>query len=268
MGAWGTSIFSDDNAADLREDYRDLTGNGLSGSEATDRLIEEWQPDGNDGYFVATFWLALALTQWKCGRLEERVKARALAAILDGSAIEPWRERKTEKKRRAVLDKVLAQLQSPQPALTKIKRRIPCTCDWEPTELIAYTLLSGDHMIVRVTNLHSDKGGTYPSCEVLDWQGRDIPDHAALMALELRPASRDVYFDLFKLADPATPVGPDWSRICILGLREPSPNGRFRRLSVKSGAPYEPLLGRCRTSGRVVLLKDLDRDLAVWFGFN
>ncbi len=75
MGAWGTSIFSDDNAADLREDYRDLIGNGLSGSEATDRLIEEWQPDGNDGYFVATFWLALALTQWKCGRLEERVKA-------------------------------------------------------------------------------------------------------------------------------------------------------------------------------------------------
>ena len=122
MGAWGTSIFSDDNAADLREDYRDLIGNGLSGSEATDRLIEEWQPDGNDGYFVATFWLALALTQWKCGRLEERVKARALAAILDGSAIEPWREGKTEKKRRAVLDKVQAQLQSPQPALTKIKR--------------------------------------------------------------------------------------------------------------------------------------------------
>jgi hypothetical protein len=251
MGAWGTSIFSDDNAADLREDYRDLIGNGLSGSEATDRLIEEWQPDGNDGYFVATFWLALALTQWKCGRLEERVKARALAAILDGSAIEPWREGKTEKKRRAVLDKVLAQLQSPQPALTKIKRRVPCSCDWEPTELIAYTLLSGDHMIVRVTNLHSDKG-----------------DHAALLALELRPASRDAYFDLFKLADPATPVGPDWSRICILGLREPSPNGRFRRLSVKSGAPYGPVLGRCWTSGRVVLLKDLDRDLAVWFGFN
>ena len=31
---------------------------------------------------------------------------------------------------------------------------------------------------------------------------------------------------------------------------------------------YEPLPGHCRTSGRVVFLKDLDRDLAVWFGFN
>jgi hypothetical protein len=268
MGAWGTSIFSDDNAADLREDYRDLIGSGLSGPEATDRLIGQWQPDGNDRYFVATFWLALALTQWKCGRLEERVKARALAAILDGSAIEPWHRSKDEARRRAVLEKVRAQLQTPPPARTKIKRRILCSCDWEPTELVAYTLRSRDFMILRVTDLFSDKGGTYPSCEVLDWQGRDIPDPDTLQALELRPASREAYFNLFKLADPATSVGPDWSRICILGLREPSPKGRFRRLNVSRGVPYEPPSGRCRTSGRVVLLKDLDQNLAEWFGFD
>ena len=38
MGAWGTSLFADDNACDLREDYRDLIGDGLNGPEATDRL--------------------------------------------------------------------------------------------------------------------------------------------------------------------------------------------------------------------------------------
>jgi hypothetical protein len=42
MGAWGTGVFSDDNAADLSDDYRDFIGDGLSGPEATDRLLAEW----------------------------------------------------------------------------------------------------------------------------------------------------------------------------------------------------------------------------------
>ena len=41
MGTWGTGIFSDDNAADLRDDYRDFIGDGLSSREATDRLLAE-----------------------------------------------------------------------------------------------------------------------------------------------------------------------------------------------------------------------------------
>ena len=41
MGAFGIAIFSDDNAADLRGDYRDLIGEGYSGPEATDRLIQD-----------------------------------------------------------------------------------------------------------------------------------------------------------------------------------------------------------------------------------
>jgi hypothetical protein len=31
MGAWGAGIFSNDNASDLREDYRKLIGDGVSG---------------------------------------------------------------------------------------------------------------------------------------------------------------------------------------------------------------------------------------------
>ena len=79
MGTWGTGIFSDDNAADLRDDYRDFIGDGLSSPEATDRLLAEWGSSlSREPEYAATFWLALAVTQWKCGRLEDRVKARAL----------------------------------------------------------------------------------------------------------------------------------------------------------------------------------------------
>jgi hypothetical protein len=59
------------------------------GVEATDRLIQEWAPDG-DPDFEPVFWLAPAVTQWDCGRLEDRVKQRAVAAISDGSGVAPW----------------------------------------------------------------------------------------------------------------------------------------------------------------------------------
>jgi len=266
MGAFGIAIFSDDNAADLRGDYRDLIGEGYSGPEATDRLIQDWAPDSGDPYYAATFWLALALTQWSCGRLEERAKQRALQAISDGSALAPWRG-KQESKRRAVLDEARRRLESPQGPPTKIKRRLLCECSWEPTELIAYRLLSGDEMILRVTDLFADKGGTYPSCELLDWQGQEIPDAETLRALPLRRVIPETYFALFKRADPATLPDERWSRICLLGLREATLKGRFRRLGVKRGEPYAPLSG-VRTSGRAVLLKLFDQDLEAWYGFT
>ena len=266
MGAFGLAIFSDDNAADLRADYRDLIGEGLIGSEATDRLIKEWAPDANDAYFAATFWLALALTQWNCGRLEERAKARALSAIADGSALEPWRG-KQEAKRRAVLEEARRRLESQPPAPVKIKRRILCECSWEPTELIAYRLSCGDHIVLRVTDLSRDKGGTYPSCELLDWQGAEIPGEAILQSLPLRPVREAAYFGLFQRADRGQPPGEEWSRIMLLGLRDKLLKGRFTRLGIRRGLPYAPLRG-IRVSGRAVLLKNFDQDLEEWYGFR
>ena len=42
MGTWGVGLFSDDLAADLRGDFRDLISEGLSSSAAVDKLLAEW----------------------------------------------------------------------------------------------------------------------------------------------------------------------------------------------------------------------------------
>jgi hypothetical protein len=67
MGAWGTDIFADDNAADLRDDYRKLIGDGVTGPQATDRLIAQWAPQG-DPDLEPVFWLALAPPGSACQR--------------------------------------------------------------------------------------------------------------------------------------------------------------------------------------------------------
>jgi hypothetical protein len=69
MGAWGVAVFSDDLAADIRGDFRELIGDGLTPSEATNRLVEQYASSLDDSDEMPVFWIALALAQWKLERV-------------------------------------------------------------------------------------------------------------------------------------------------------------------------------------------------------
>jgi hypothetical protein len=169
MGAWGTALFSDDTACDVRDSYIDLVGDGLSGPEATKALLREWSASLDDPDVSPVFWLALAATQWKCGRLESQVLQQALNVIDNGSDLAKWESgSKDFKKRKAVLEKLRVQLTSPQPPEKRIPKRFRDT--------IAYQMQSGRLVILRTIGHHSDKGGTAPICELLDWSGEQIPE--------------------------------------------------------------------------------------------
>ena len=85
MGTWGTGLFDDDLAADVRDDFRELVAEGLTLDKATDHLLREYSGAVLDSDEGPVFWLALADTQWKLGRLDKRVKSEALRVISDGS---------------------------------------------------------------------------------------------------------------------------------------------------------------------------------------
>ena len=162
MGVWGTAVFSDDTACDIRGDYQDLIGEGHSGSEATDILLRQWSDETYSGE-RSVFWLALAATQWKCGRLEERAKGKALEIIERRSDLAGWEDEKLIRKRQAVLEKLRLQLVSPQPPIRKIPRRFRDRCDWKVGELVACRLKSGRWIIFRVTGHSTDKEGHHLS---------------------------------------------------------------------------------------------------------
>jgi hypothetical protein len=187
MGVWGTAIFSDDTARDVREDYRDHLGDGLGGPEATKRLLKDWSSSLKDPDEAPVFWLALAATQWKCGRLEASVLEQALEIIDGGSDLARWEaDSHDRKKREAVLQKLRVQLEPPQPAEKKIPRRFRDSTEWLVGDLVAYSLLSGRNVILRVIGHHTDKGGTSPICELLDWIGKKPPARLRLRFLSIR----------------------------------------------------------------------------------
>ncbi|HJQ83568.1 MAG TPA: hypothetical protein VKA21_05800 [Candidatus Binatia bacterium] len=261
MGAWGTAIFSDDTARDVRDEFRDHVGDGLSGPAATDRLLQAWRDtlaDPDDG---PVFWLALASTQWKCGRLEPRVLERALAVIANGAALRRWADDpKSLAKRRAALGKLEEQLRSPAPAEKRIPKRFRNHCEWEVGEVIAYRLRSGRWSLLRIIAFHSDRGGTSPICELLDWVGDRIPSREEVVSLPVR------------LTGPDRRPSNQLTRFMIGRTSERElPRERVKRLGMKLEPAQQPPVrrGGMQVSWSVIVFswRFLDAALERDFGF-
>jgi hypothetical protein len=118
MGTWGPGVFDDDTACDTRFEYRDLLSHGATGPQATDYLIHV-HASGPDLFgYQRIFWLALAATQSRLGRLEDRVRDEALKIIDCGEDLAGWHEPDPAflRQRRAALQQLRLRLLGPQPA--------------------------------------------------------------------------------------------------------------------------------------------------------
>lgn len=244
MGAWGTGIFQDDTAADVRDEYRDHIGNGLSGHEATARILKNYTSSRAESDEAGVVWLALAATQWKLGRLDEETLQHALHVIDSGSDLKKWDGMKDFAARKVALEKLRAQITSPQPPAKKIERRVLCECQWKVGELIALRLLSGKLTVLRVIGHHTDRGGTYPVCELLDWSGEAIPSREALQMAEVKRSRPDYKHTI--------------TQLMIVGIKK------------KAAARLEELGMRLKPAQKhgassVVHWKYLDKFLKEWF---
>ncbi len=180
MGTWGTALYSDDLAADLRDEFRELIGEGLSASEVVDRLKSEYAESLDDCHQATVFWLALADIGWRLGRLDDQVRREAIRAIDSGDDLARWETPSDRKKREKVLFKLSAQLRLPPPAPKRVARLAKAANDWETGELIGFQLVSGRWVLLRVVGHHEDRGGRDAVCELLDWVGETIPTQLAV----------------------------------------------------------------------------------------
>ncbi len=146
MGTWGPGIFSNDTAGDVRDGFRELVGAGASPDEATERLLEAYgytfDVDANDTD-ARVAWIALAVTQWKTGRLLDSVRDKAVECIDAGADLELWEDPKGRKQREAALRKARADLLSPQRPPTRISRQVGNHSPFSPGDVVRYTAFSG-----------------------------------------------------------------------------------------------------------------------------
>ena len=186
MGTWSTGVFDDDLAVDLRTEYRSLLEQGLSGPAATDALLARGRPDEDE---EPVFWIALAATQSRLGRLEERVRDRALALVerdLERWAAEPPM---VVRKRRKVLDELRDELLGPPRPEVRIRPYRPMTTEFAGGEIIAWERDDGRFALLRVAMIEVGRtGDRVPVVEVLDWSGTTIPALDGIRRLRILPA--------------------------------------------------------------------------------
>jgi hypothetical protein len=124
MGTWGTAVFSDDLALDVREDYLRLLREGTTDSGVLKQLKATWAEEIADADDGPVFWLALAATQWEYGRLNTTVKSKALKVIESGRDDHRWVGTRLINRRKAVLHRLKAKLESPQPPRRTPRRSV------------------------------------------------------------------------------------------------------------------------------------------------
>ena len=200
MGAWGPGVFSDDYALDLKEEYLMYLMKGETNEAATALIIKEMLPEDETSEDYPVFWIALAVTQWKKGRLLPEVKEKALHYIDAGADLERWTDsKKAYAQRKKALEKAKETILSPMPVAKKIPMPYYMKSDpWKVGDVVSYKITCSDgnwikdhtfkdcYILMRVTSQgYYHKHDSYQAnFSVYAWYGKALPDINIVKNLE------------------------------------------------------------------------------------
>ena len=187
MGVWGTSLFSDDVACDVRDHYRELLEDGVEDSAATQQTVEQFRAYLDEPEGIAL--LALAVTQSTLGRLDPDIRDRALAVIDRGADLEVWEHENPKQlaKRRGTLEKARAQLLGPQPRRRRVRAPKRISSGLAAGDVLALSL-PGRSVLLRVVRVRAHRLGETPILEELDFDGTEVPPPEVLERLDPKVA--------------------------------------------------------------------------------
>ena len=143
MGSWGTGLFSNDVAHDVREEYVNRLKLGASDKDALTHVmigLSEYLKDEED---AIDFWLSLASILYDYGRLTEDIKNKAMDIITRGDDYR-W-EKSQLKKRSQVLAQLKRKLENDQPQRKLVKVLKPYICQYQAGDIFIYRLDSNLH---------------------------------------------------------------------------------------------------------------------------
>jgi len=186
MGTWSPELFADDDAADLRTDYRTYLAEAQSDAGATDLAALNFGAHLDRPAETTAFWLALASIQWRMGRLDPRVKAACLTIINNGIDLEKWADSPHRGKREAVLAKLRAMISSPLPAAKPMPKPLPVQLPgWEFGEVVGHRLENGKYALLHALNYRgwSTDAVKAPVVSILSWFSESVPDQASIDGL-------------------------------------------------------------------------------------
>lgn len=205
MGTWSSGLYGNDTTCDVRDSYMALLQEGLSKEEVYRKMLDE-----NIEYIgdvdEPLFWYALADTQWKTGRLEPEVKAKALEWIEKGGGLEPWLETPSKGSGwKKTLVKLKEKLSSPQPHEKKIRKPVQLDENlWNVNDVYAYQFnaneltderLEGKYILIqKIGEGEGNTLGTKMRVQFFDKVFDKLPTLESLRGVRLLPIEHPTSF--------------------------------------------------------------------------
>jgi hypothetical protein len=248
MGAWGTAIFSDDLAADVRGDWRELLLDGMETDAAADAMLRSYQHAVEDEDDATIFWLALAAAQTETGRLQDSVRDKALTIIAAGGDVERWAEedQALARQRQQVLDRLAGKLRGPQPKPKRLRRQKPLGAAFELGDVVLLRSATGEQRALAVVVAHDEgypRGTLNPVVELLAWEGTTLPTREQMLAMptvmhanDLRPGQEPYlrpHLWVIITARKDQVFSEEFGEVVARGVRR-APSGDHRRTDVFS----------------------------------
>ena len=158
MGTWGTGLYSNDLACDIRNDYREMIALKYTHDAAVQRVLREHELSENDAGDAAG-WFALTDYAWRYGYLDNKLKS--LAQNLFDSEIEKelWADNPKEwAKRKTQISKLIQKIQTPPEKPSKPSISMPYQADWHEGDLLAFQLQDGsycgNYIVILIVSRH------------------------------------------------------------------------------------------------------------------
>jgi hypothetical protein len=213
-------------------------------------MVAEWLP-ANDANDHTDFWIALAASQLEIGQLQSEIRDRVLQIIESGEDLQRWSARSLIRRRKLALASLARKLSGQQkvPSIPRRRPDIP-PLRWKPGEVYAYRLLDGSLGLLRSLKIAEFQGHGPPVVELLQWEGRTLPESVQFNQLRIMRASRShpLKFIVFSAS-----------------LREQ--NAALKRLShVGQSADYRRSTATCTV--QTTTWGKIDGEISSWFGIG
>jgi hypothetical protein len=168
----GPGLYQDDTGHDVRAEFRELVGDGLTAEQATQRMLDGWKDVLGDNDVYCAFYLALADSQWRLGRQVAAVRETAIGLIDSGRDLRRWEySDQLHGKRNAILAQLRGRLGTAPPAARPIRNPAVFTTDLQVGDLIDYTSETGDRHWIGVVGAATHNGQKFAIGRLLNWSG-------------------------------------------------------------------------------------------------
>ena len=198
MGTWNTGLFGNDTASDVRDTYLECLKQQFGDEDAYRRTYDEYQElMGTDE--EPLFWYALALTQWKVGRLTDDVKDISLKWIERKGGLSLYEESKKVSSRWLItLEKLKENLKAVMPPRKKFRKPVEFVRNpWNVGDIYAYQfhteyskelgLLDKYILLQKIGDIEVDKNKINSIVQVYDRVYETIPSMEEVVKARILP---------------------------------------------------------------------------------